>query len=309
MNLSQLDLNLLVALDLLLEERSVTLAAEKAGITQPAMSNTLRRLREHFEDPLLVKSSQGKMIPTEQALKIAPLVKPALHGVDQVFSFKNDFDPLHSTQRFRILTNDDVESLLFPQLLNVLGSKAPKITLDILPFNNSVSIESHTIQQLESGVADLAIGKLDDLPPSVHRQVLFDDQLICIVRQGHPILEKGLDLKSFSEERHLMISLQGIGPGPIDLELAKQNLKRHVAYYTRNFIMAPKLVGQSDLIASIPRRIAELYADSEGLQLLAPPFPSVISFCISQVWSNYRHTDPALQWLRNEINLLFAEGT
>ena len=97
MDLNQLDLNLLLALDLLLTEQNVTLAAEKASITQPAMSNTLRRLREHFNDPLLVKSSQGKMIPTEQALKIAPLVKPALHYVEQVFSFKNDFDPLTST--------------------------------------------------------------------------------------------------------------------------------------------------------------------------------------------------------------------
>ncbi len=305
MNLHQLDLNLLLALDLLLTEQSVTLAAEKAGITQPAMSNTLRRLREHFQDPLLVKSSQGKMILTDQALRIAPLVKPALYHVEQVFSFKNEFVPFTSTQHFKILTNDYIECLVFPNLLNRFAVQAPQVVLDILSFNKIESDKINAINQLESGGVDLAIGKFEELPASFHKQVLFEDRLVCIARQGHPALQNGLDLETFLQLKHLLISIQGIGLGAIDVELAKQKLKRQIAYYTRHFLLAPKLIGQSDLIACIPQRIADLFADTEQLQLHPPPLPSEVTFTVSQIWGAFKHKDPALQWLRNEITLLF----
>ena len=196
MNIKKVDLNLLVYLDVLLRERNVTRAAESLGITQPAMSNGLRRLRELFDDPLLVRTSGG-MNPTERAETLQPQIREVVASIERAIEPNQDFDAASADRVFRISVSDYTESTLLPHLLRRMRSEAPNITLDI------VTPSDVTYQDLEQGNVDLVINRFDALPQSFHQRTIWRDTFSCLLSHHNPIRDN-FNLDTYLEEGHVL---------------------------------------------------------------------------------------------------------
>ena len=295
MNLSQIDLNLLGTLHALLEERSVTRAAKKLGLSQPAVSNALARLRELFADPLLVRS-RARMTPTPRALELWPLLRTALAAIDQVVSRPVPFLPQTATQRFTCAATDYVEMVLLPAVTRRVCAAAPKVTLDVRPIG-----ETSPLVDLSAGTVDVALGVFIDVPAGYHRQPLFEERFRCIVRRGHPILrERTLSLARYAALSHLLVAPRRTGPAAVDNALAQHGLSRHIALYVSHFLVAPLVIAETDLIVTLPERVALLFADRLDLALVKPPVP-LSTFPLSQLWHERTHDSAPHRWLREQI--------
>ena len=203
--LNQIDLNLLVYLEVLLRERNVTQAANQLGLSQPAMSNGLRRLRALFDDPLLGRTSEG-MTPTERALELEPLVKDILLGVDRAMQPATEFEPRAAQMVVRIMASDYAESTLFPAVLTELRDNAPDITLDIMNPSDVSFLD------VERGKVDLVINRFDQMPQSFHQITLWQDSFSCLLSPNHPILDD-FSLESYLSADHIWVSKTGMGVG------------------------------------------------------------------------------------------------
>jgi len=304
MNLSQVDLNLLVYLDVLLQERNVSRSAERLGITQPAMSNSLKRLRDLFSDPLLIRTGAG-MKPTERALEIEPQVREILASAEKVIQTVEDFDPLTSRRVFRIVASDYAESTLLPALLTKLSKEAPHITFDILTPSDV------TYQDIEKGTIDIAINRLDNLPQSFHQLPVWRDGFACLMHPSNPALED-FSLESYLAQPHIWVSKTGMGVGTginpkvhrhlgwVDEALAEINKKRRIRVFTRHYQVAALLAHQPDLIATLPYRFARLLSETTVLELRKPPFP-IVPFELKLTWSPLLQHNNAHRWLRQSI--------
>ncbi|KZY82774.1 LysR family transcriptional regulator, partial [Oleiphilus sp. HI0068] len=238
MNLSDVDLNLLVHLDVLLREQNVTKAANHLGITQPAMSNGLKRLRLLFEDPLLVRTSDG-MAPTELALSLKPAVREILFNIDRVVHPDRDFD-LQSHRVFRVMASDYAESTLIPAVLSEVRKQAPNITLDVLTPSD-VSFED-----VEQGRVDMAINRFDTLPQSFHQKTLWSDTFSCLMSPSNT-LANSFDLDAYLKASHIWVSKTGFGVGVgvnpndvqrlgwVDEALDRIGAKREISVFTRHY--------------------------------------------------------------------------
>lgn len=304
MNIARVDLNLMVYLDVLLRERNVTRAAEQLGITQPAMSNGLRRLRELFGDPLLIRTSEG-MTPTERALELQPLIREALLAMEKTIQPKEKFDPQNSQRVFRIMASDYAESTLIPLVLKQVRSLAPNVTLDVLTPSD---VSFHDVEQ---GWIDMAINRFDSLPQSFYQSRVWQDDFSCVVSKENPIL-KSFTLDSYLEAQHIWASKTGMGVGVgvnpedvqrlgwVDEALAAVGKKRKISVFTRHYQVAMLLSAQNDLIATLPSRLADIERFNSSLAVVRPPF-EIPPFDLSMAWSPLLHHDSAHQWLRNII--------
>lgn len=310
MNIARIDLNLMVYLDVLLRERNVTRAAEQLGITQPAMSNGLRRLRDLFNDPLLVRTSEG-MTPTERAIELQPLICEALLSLEKTIQPREAFVPETSQRVFRIMASDYAESTLVPLVLKLVRSLAPHVTLDILTPSD---VSFHDVEQ---GWVDMAINRFDSLPQSFHQSRLWQDDFSCVVSKDHPIL-KSFTLEAYLEARHIWVSKTGMGVGVgvnpedvqrlgwVDEALAALGKKRTISVFTRHYQVAMLLSAQNDLIATLPSRLAALQHYDQSLTVVEPPF-EIAPFDLSMAWSPLLHHDSAHSWLRQIIKSV-ADG-
>lgn len=304
MNISRIDLNLLVYLDVLLREKNVTKAADQLGITQPAMSNSLRRLRDLFNDPLLIRTSQG-MTPTERALELQPLVREVLSGVEQVVQPTADFKLEDSDRLFRIMASDYAESTLIPALLNEIRDIAPHIRLDILTPSDV------TFQDVEKGKVDMAINRFNYLPQSFHQVNVWRDNFTCLMSVDNPVLND-FSLESYLQASHIWVSKTGMGIGvgmnPTDTQrlgwvddaLEQLGRKRHIRVFTRHYQVASLLAKQPDLIATLPRQAALLSTEDSRLVIKPPPFP-IVPIELKMAWSPLLHHNPGHTWLRRLI--------
>ncbi|MFT5574770.1 MAG: DNA-binding transcriptional LysR family regulator [Bermanella sp.] len=304
MNLSRVDLNLLVYLDVLLREKNVTRAAEQLGITQPALSNGLRRLRELFGDPLLVRTSEG-MTPTERANELQPQVRGILAAVEKAVLPVAEFDAMSSTRVFRIMATDYAESTLLAPLMNELRDTAPEITLDILTPSDV------SFQDLEQGKIDMAINRFDQLPQSFHQATVWRDSFSCLMSANNPVLEN-FNLDSYLEAPHIWVSKTGMGVGRgmstkdpqrlgwVDEALAESGRTRRIRLFTRHYQIAAQLSQQSDLIATLPTQVALVHAGDSRLAVRKPPF-MIIPIELKLAWSPLLQHDPGHIWLRREI--------
>ncbi len=309
MNLNRIDLNLLVYLDVLLREQSVTRAAESLGITQPAMSNGLRRLRDLFNDPLLVRTSEG-MTPTERAQQLRPMLREILGTVEKAVSPAATFDAASSDRGFRIVASDYAESTLLAPLVAHLREHAPAVTLDVLTPSDV------TFADLEQGKIDMAINRFDQLPQSFHQVTLWRDGFSCLLNAHNPILQ-GFDLDSYLGAAHIWVSKTGMGVGRgvssgethrlgwVDDALGEIGQQRKIRVFTRNYQVAAFLAQQPDLIATLPTRMAMLFADDPALAIRKPPF-MVIPIELQMIWSPLLHHDPGHTWMRREVAALAA---
>lgn len=304
MNLKNIDLNLLVYLDVLLRERNVTRAAESLGISQPAMSNGLRRLRELFSDPLLVRTSGG-MHPTERAEKLQPEVREVVASIEKVVQPDHKFDAASANRVFRISVSDYSESTLLPHMLRRMRLEAPDISLDILTPSD---VSYH---DLEQGGVDLVINRFDELPQSFHQRTIWRDGFSCVFSHLNPI-RNNFNLESYLQAGHVWVSKTGMGigvgiqPGAspslgwVDEALAKLGKERRIRVFTRHYEAAMRLANLRDLIITLPSKAANLLKDDPNIIIVPPPF-EIPEFALTMAWSPLLQHNPAHQWMRRLI--------
>lgn len=301
MNISRVDLNLLVYLDVLLREKNVTKAADQLGITQPAMSNSLRRLRDLFNDPLLVRTSQG-MTPTDRAQQLQPKLRQILAGVEEILQPTAELNLAESDRVFRIMASDYAESTLIPPLLREIRDIAPHIRLDILTPSDV------TFQDVEKGKVDMAINRFDYLPQSFHQINIWRDNFTCLMSQDNPILQD-FTLDTYLAAQHIWVSKTGMGVGVgmtpgdtqrlgwVDEALAEIDRKRHIRVFTRHYQVAALLAEQPDLIATLPKQAAYLHMANPNLTVRPPPFP-IVPIELKMAWSPLLHHNASHTWMR-----------
>jgi DNA-binding transcriptional LysR family regulator len=295
MHVSGVDLNLLPLLDALLTERHVTRAAKAAGLSQPAASRALGRLRLLFSDPLLVRSGRGfALTPRAEALRDP--VRRALGLVEGAMARPSRFDPASARRTARVMTSDYSELLLLPGLLDRLTRMAPGIDVWVHPLLES------SPQPLVDGEADFMIMPIREgerLAPGVRADVLYSDRFICMVKRGHPLAKKPT-LDRFLAARHAFIAPRGRRGGPVDDALAARGKERHIALAGPHFLVMPFLVAASDLVLTLAERIARLYSQFLPVVLFEPPL-QLSGFTIGLFWHEKDANDPALTWLREQI--------
>jgi DNA-binding transcriptional LysR family regulator len=303
MNVDRFDLNLLIYLDVLLRERSVTKAAQHLGITQPAMSNGLKRLREVFSDPILVRTSDG-MSATERAQQLQPLVRNILAEVDSAVQPTGAFEAEGSGRVFRIMVSDYAESTLVPAIVKRLRQEAPGVILDFMTPSDV------TYKDLEQGKVDMAINRFDELPQSFHQKTIWTDGFACLLNPDNP-LARNFTLEAYLQANHIWVSKTGMGVGTgvnpskdkavqlgwVDEALAEIGHKRKISVFTRHYQMPALLAANNDLVATLPTKAARMQADGSGLIILPPPF-KVPPFELKMAWSPLLHHNPAHQWMR-----------
>jgi len=269
MNLQAIDLNLLLVLEALVEERNVTRAARRIGLSQPAMSNALARLRRTFDDPLLVRNADG-MVPTPVAQSLITPVRAALSQLRAALEEKPAFDPSSSERTFHLLTNDYAEIAL------------------LAPLAESF---------------DLAIGFYPDaltLDARLRSETLWAEENVCIVSSRHPAIRGKLTLRQYAEAGHVAVFYKAQGPGVIDTLLEQRGYSRKAVMQVPHFASVPFLVSGTDLIATVPVRLARQFSRQLKLQILPVPL-SLPQFRLTLLWHERHHTDPAHRWMRNFI--------
>ncbi|MES1929974.1 transcriptional regulator [Salinisphaera dokdonensis CL-ES53] len=302
MNVRDIDLNLLVFLDALLRERSVTKAALAMDISQPAMSNALRRLRKLLGDPVLVRTASG-MQPTDRALKLQRPVRNALAQLETAIAPNRAFEPATAERLFTVLITDYAASVLMPHVVSSLEREAPNIALNILGAG------SDAIDQIERGEADFLVNRFGKLPANFHQHKLWSDRMACLIRKDHPALVEAdgeLTLDAFLAQKHILITQTGVGLSRIDEVLADAGKSRQISVLTRHYQLPRELVANSDMIVALPARIARYQARHLGLAVLDPPV-ELPAFDIGIAWGALDHHDVAHRWLRERIIAIARE--
>lgn len=294
-NVSSIDLNLLKALDALLETESVTKAAELSNLSQPAMSRALNRLQHVVKDPLLVRSGRGMVLtPRGEALRTP--VRDALAQVSIVFK-PQIFDPSKAQDRFRIMAPDYVAQMIMPTVLGKVFKLAPRIQIDM------ENLSATGISELCEGEMSLGFGVVDDGPTlyNVAAQALFDDRQVCLMRKDHPLLDNGITLENYATSSHALLSITGRGGGRIDDVLKERGLTRRIALRLTQFMTISAVIAPTDLIITVPEILARQVMTDD---LSITPLPKELqtpSFTVSQIWHERYTQDPAHQWLRRLI--------
>lgn len=290
MNLSGVNLNLLVSFDALCRERHVTRAARRVGITQSAMSNALRQLRALFDDELFVRAPRG-VVPTARALALAEPVARALSLLEQAIA-PPVFDPRRDARTFVVTADDYVQLVMLPPLLKTLASRAPDLRLKLVH-----SARHEVPDGLARGEVDLAFGWFGAPPPRHRREKLFTESFTCIVRKGHPRVRKRLGLKTWASLPHVVVS-ENEEPTSIDRALREHGLSRSIALRVSHVLLVPSLVAETDFSAAVSSRVARRF--SQGLALHPLPLdlpPSTASMAWHERWD----ADPAHGFLREMV--------
>lgn len=288
------DLNLLPVFLALMEERSVTRAAERLGITQPALSNALTRLRDTLKDPLFIRERYG-MRPTAKAEALAPVIAAALDQLDGVVRDQQDFDPASAQQLFTLAPNSYVEFVLMPALVTRLRTRAPGIRLRLTPYGSDLAETGVT-----SGTTALALGRFVNPPNNLVVRHLMDEGLACVVRADHPQVGSKLTRKQYEQLKHVNVLPPGRLKFGLFQRLEREGLRREVAVSVTHFLAVPEMVAVSDYCATLPRLICRRLAGDPRLKVLPAPV-DLGTFPVEMAWhARYRH-DPAHRWLRQQI--------
>jgi DNA-binding transcriptional LysR family regulator len=299
MNVQGLDLNLLRVFDAVLRDRSVTVAARHLGLTQPAVSNALARLRAQFEDALFVRTPTG-MDATPFARDLSEPVRQALALLESALAHGPGFDPATSARAFRFYMSDLGQVEFLPPLVERAQHDAPKVRLE------AVALEVEDIgDALAAGAIDLAVGFLPGLGPPVRRQPLFRDPYVCLVRAGHPFAGRSLSKRQFLAASHALVSYKG-GHRVIEEALERAGLARRIALRVPHFTVVPMVLERSDLVLTLPSKVARVYERQGGFKILTPPVP-IPPADVAAHWHERFERDPGNRWLREVIMELFTE--
>ena len=291
-----IDIRLLQVFDAVYKNRSVSEAAVSLDLGQPAVSVALSKLRHHFGDPLFVRTSNG-MEPTPFGEGLVRPVRGVLEALDVVMGHQNHFDPATSKRLFRICMTDISQLVLLPRLWEALRSSAPGIRIDVLPLSADIA------RMLESGEADLALGLMPQLEAGFYQNVLFSQKVACMVSAKHPRIQKELRLEQYASENHAVVSSSGAAPLILDQEIARFGLTRKVSLNIPSFIGAALVVEHTDLILTIPERLADVLKGRADVRIFPVPF-QLPPYDVKQHWHERFHNDPGSQWLRRVITEL-----
>lgn len=293
MDIRNVDLNLLVALDALLTERSVSRAAARLHLSQPATSALLARLRELFGDKLLLRSAR-EMVPTPRAVELLGPVKRVLDEIDALVQPRAAFDPSSALYTFTLSASDYVEYALLPALVDYVERKAPGVRLAVRP------LDLQTVErQMASGEVDLCITGLQNAPAGLHSRPLYTERIVSVVRRNHPGVGAQLTLDAFCSLEHILASVSGSGfSARIDAALTALGRKRRARLAVPHFLLVPEIVARSDMISNLPERLARGYA--RRLRILEPPL-DLAGFTVGEFWHERNQREPAQQWLRQVV--------
>jgi DNA-binding transcriptional LysR family regulator len=300
MELKDIDLNLLVIFNQLLIERNVSKVAENLGLGQPAVSNALARLRKLFGDELFLRTSSG-MQPTPFADQLAESIGYALGMIHGAINVKNSFDPATSKRRFSIGMTDIGEIHILPGLMEKIPELAPSVSISTVR-NTAINLKD----AMEAGHIDLAIGLLPQLKAGFFQQRLFTQHYVCMFRDGHPLDKKKVLASDFYEADHVAIVSTGTGHGMVDEILDKNLAQRKVKLTVPHFVAVSRILQSTNLIATVPERLAEHMAKPFGLKYIPHPV-KLPQIAINLFWHAKYHKDPANQWLRGLLFKLHAD--
>ncbi len=291
--LSALDLNLLVVLAALLEERHVTRAARRVGLSQSATSHALSRLRELYRDPLLVRSGR-RLDLTPRAVELLPQLTRGLAELGGTLSGARAFEPSTARRSFSVGMADYVQTLLLPPLLRSLATHAPHVDISVSGFPNAV-------ERLDAGSVDLAVLVGTEFPKGLCHKKLFSDGFTCMVRKGHPAVRgTRLSMARYLGLSHVLVSPSGEGQSYVDAELERRGLARRIALRVSSFLIAPQVVCESDLVSTGPSRLLSRLAARYPIRLFTPPL-RLPRFELSLAWHARLDHDAAHAWLRRQL--------
>lgn len=306
MELARLDLNLLLVFHHLLREKRVSAVATVLGMSQPAVSSALGRLRASLGDELFLRTQRG-MVPTPYALQLADPVAAALDGLQQALNVRASFDPASSERNFTLAMTDVGEMYFLPVLMDALAGAAPGVTLNV------VAVTSASLRDdMTSGRTDLALGLLPQLQAGYFQQALFRQPYVCLMREGHTLATSpDITLADFAAASHVRVIAAGTGHGRVDEALSealeRQGLHRRIRLTVPHYVALGDVLGHSDLIATVPERFAGRVTGPFALTTRALPL-TLEGSAIHQFWHARLHKDPGHQWLRGQVNQLFGDG-
>ena len=304
-NIRNIDLNLLVVFEALMQERSVTRTADRLGLSQPAISSALRRLRQSLGDPLMIRT-RGGMRPTPRAEQIFSSVAQALDSVQTVLQSGTSFAPSQAQRSFNVMMSDIGEIVYLPRLIQTLQRHAAGVRLSVRRL-----ARPRVHEDLASGAIDLAIGWMDRAD-DLRREDLFQENFVGIVRPGHPRIGRRLTLAQFLSEWHLVVGRRDFGSdtflrstdGDPERGLARPAGRRKIAIQVPHFLAVPNIIANTDLVCVVPKQLGKVYADYGQVRTVALPVRSQ-SFTVSQFWHRRFDNDPGNIWLRGVIRDLF----
>lgn len=296
--MQSIDLNLLVALDALLAEQSVTRAAERLNLSPPAMSRTLGRIREAFQDPILVRAGRG-MVLTPRAESLCVGVRDLLASARGLIEQGRDFDLARLERTFTLRASDALVLAFGPNVVRLACGAAPGVRLRFVPEGEE------DVDALRDGRVDLDIGVIDEMGPEIRVQKLFHDCFVGLVRRGHVLCEGEVTAERYAAQTHVAMSRRGIGQGPIDRRLGELGLARFVAVVVSTMPEAVSLAMNSDLVASVPERMAQV----AKLDAFIFPLPvRTEAITIAYAWHPRFEADRAHSWLRGCVRQAFGEA-
>jgi DNA-binding transcriptional LysR family regulator len=293
-NLRAVDLNLLVVFDAVIAERSVTRAADRLHLTQPAVSHALARLRALFGDPLLVRTPAG-LEPTATALRLAGRIASVLNQIGSLLTPGERFDPATSTRRFTVGMSDYATFVVLPGLAARIRRAAPAVRL-VVRHTSHV----HGLAMLETAEAELIVGSFPKPPARFEAQRLFTEGFVCAARGGHPAFARRLTPGAYLRLDHLHVSLSGEPSGYIDDVLRRTRRRRTVALTVGHFLVVPPILAATDLVATEPARLLRPAAGHWGLATQPPPL-DLPDFDVVQMWPRRLTPEDGSAWLRRQI--------
>ncbi|WAE63206.1 HTH-type transcriptional activator NahR [Stutzerimonas sp. R40042] len=301
MELRDLDLNLLVVFNQLLVDRRVSTTAENLGLTQPAVSNALKRLRTSLQDPLFVRTHQG-MEPTPYAANLAEPVALAMHALREALQHHEHFDPLTSDRTFTLGMTDIGEIYFMPRLMNALTHQAPNCVISTVR-DSSMSL----MQALQNGTVDLAVGLLPNLQTGFFQRRLLQNHYVCLCRKDHPATREPLTLERFCSYGHVRVIAADTGHGEVDTYMTRVGIRRDIRLEVPHFTAVGHILQRTDLLATVPIRLADSCVEPFGLSALPHPV-ALPEIAINMFWHAKYHKDLANMWLRQLMFDLFSDS-
>lgn len=299
MNISRIDLNLLVVLEAIYAEGSITRASERLHLSQPATSHALRRLRDTLDDPLFVRSGQA-MRPTPLTQNIIGPVRRALHDIEASLTEAENFDPARSDRCFRIGIRAALEGALLPPLMRTLQAESPGLRVEAVRCDRN-----NLASDLDSGLLDMALDTLVPLGRDIRHQHTGGDQLVVVLAAKHPRIGSTLSLQDYLSEQHILVSSRRSGGGFEDVELSRLGHRRQIRLRCQHQFTACRVVASSDLLATMPHSAAVV--SNAGLDNRLLPFPVATAALDAYLyWHSHADHDPANCWLRHRILRILA---
>ncbi len=297
--IDEIDLKLLSIFDEIYQTRSVSKAGENLGLSQSAISVGLGKLRQHFDDPLFVRTSSG-MQPTPYAEELAKPLREGLDLLRTALKHHATFDPRTSHRNFRVCFTDISEIVLLPAILQRVLATAPNVRLEITHITEAIP------RILEAGAADLAVGFMPQLEAGFRQQRLFRQEFVCLASAKHPRIKDKLTLQQFTAAPHLAVTTSGTGHWIVEKTLEEQRIERRVVLRVPSFLGVATLIGATELLVIVPRRLGEALLPQGRIKILDSPV-KIPSYVVKQHWHERYHRDPGNIWLRQVIREIFAE--